>query len=174
MRAVLLAAVPGLVAGVLVLTVASKAALQLAVGVGVLVAVLLQVRRRAEGAGTTAWWPVIGVGATAGVLTTTTGTSGPPLVLWLEHRRATPGQTRDTLAAMFIGLNLMGAAAIAVLGQADQAFRPGTVGVLLAVAVTGHAAGRLLFHRLDARQFRLAGLSLCALAGLASIAAAVA
>ena len=95
-------------------------------------------------------------------------------MLWLEHRRATPGETRDTLAVMFIGLNLLGAATIAVLGQGEQAFRPGTVGALLAVAVTGHAAGRRLFHRLDARQFRIAGLSLSALAGVASIAAAVA
>src|SRR3712207_3729261 len=45
-RVVSLAAVPGIVAGVLVLAVVSKAALQLAVGVGVLVAVALQVLRR--------------------------------------------------------------------------------------------------------------------------------
>ena len=46
-RVVALAAVPGLLVGVLVLAAVSKPALQLAVGVGVLLAVGLQVLRRA-------------------------------------------------------------------------------------------------------------------------------
>ena len=176
-RAVTVAAAPGLAAGVLLLSVASKAALQLAVGIGVLLAVSLQVRRRradpADGPAHGASWTVLVVGLTAGVLTTTTGTNGPPLVLWLEHRRAAPGEMRDTLAAMFLALNLLGAATIALLGRGEQAVRPLPLALLLAVAVAGHVAGRRLFHRLDARQFRIAGLTLSALAGLASIAAGV-
>lgn len=176
-RAVTLAGVPGVVAGVLILAVVSKASLQVAVGVGVLVAVLVQVLRRPPAPGrvgaTVSRWPVFGVGLTAGVLTTTTGTSGPPLVLWLERRRATPGETRDTLAAMFLGLNLVGAAALAVSGSAGQAFRPDAVGLMLGLAFAGHLAGRRLFHLLDARRFRAAGLGLSALAGVASIAAAL-
>jgi hypothetical protein len=45
--------------------------------------------------------------------------------------------------------------------------------VLLAAAVVGHVAGRRLFHLLDVRRFRVAGLTLSALAGVASIVAAL-
>lgn len=173
-RTLVLAAVPGVLAGVLVLAVVSKAALQLAVGVGVLVAVGSQVLRRpAAGRTTGSWWTTLGVGLTAGVLTTTTGTNGPPLVLWLERRRVAPAEMRDTLAVLFLLLNLLGAAVLAVSGRAGQAFRPEVVLVLLAAAVAGHVLGRRLFHLLDVRRFRLAGLTLSALAGVASIAAAI-
>jgi uncharacterized membrane protein YfcA len=173
-RVVTLAAVPGVLAGVLVLAVVSKPALQLAVGVGVLAAVGLQVLRRpAHGRTTASWWTTLGVGLTAGVLTTTTGTNGPPLVLWLERRRPAPAEMRDTLAVLFLALNLLGAAVLAASGRAGQALRPDVVLVLLAAAVVGHVVGRRLFHLLDVRRFRVAGLTLSALAGAASIAAAL-
>lgn len=173
-RVVTLAAVPGVLAGVLVLAVVSKSALQLAVGVGVLAAVGLQVLRRpVPGRAMPSRWTTLGVGLLAGVLTTTTSTNGPPLVLWLERRQVAPAEMRDTLAALFLALNLLGAAVLTATGRAGQALRPEVVLVLLAAAVAGHVAGRRLFHLLDARRFRAAGLGLSALAGLASIAAAL-
>lgn len=172
-RVLVPAAVPGVVAGVLVLTVVSKAALQLVVGVGVLAAVGLQVLRRpGAGGARPSRWTTLGVGLLAGLLTTTTNTNGPPLVLWLERRQVAPAEMRDTLAALFLALNLLGAAVLAASGRVGQAFRPEVVLVLLAAAVVGHVAGRRLFHLLDARRFRAAGLTLSALAGVASIAAA--
>ena len=171
-RVVTLAAVPGVLTGVLVLAVVSKTVLQLAVGVGVLAAVGLQVLRRpVPGRTTASWWTTLGVGLTAGVLTTTTGTNGPPLVLWLERRQAPPAEMRDTLAVLFLALNLLGAAVLAASGRAAQALRPEVVLVLLAAAVVGHVVGRRLFHLLDVRRFRAAGLTLSALAGAASIVA---
>jgi uncharacterized protein len=173
-RVVVLAAAPGVVAGVLVLAVVSKSALQLAVGVGVLVAVGLQVLRRpVPGGARPSRWGTLGVGLLAGVLTTTTSTNGPPLVLWLERRRVPPAEMRDTLAALFLALNLLGAAVLTASGRVAQAFRPDVVLVLLAAAVVGHVAGRRLFHLLDVRRFRVAGLTLSALAGVASIVAAL-
>ncbi|MGR6966642.1 TSUP family transporter [Geodermatophilus sp. URMC 61] len=171
-RVVVPAAVPGVLAGVLVLAVVSKAALQLAVGVGVLVAVAIQVLRRpVPGRARPSRWATLGVGLLAGVLTTTTNTNGPPLVLWLERRRVPPAEMRDTLAAMFLALNLLGAAVLIASGRAAQALRPEVVLVLLAAAVVGHVAGRRLFHLLDVRRFRVAGLTLSALAGVSSIVA---
>ncbi|MGY1683593.1 TSUP family transporter [Geodermatophilus sp. SYSU D01176] len=173
-RVVTLAAVPGVVAGVLVLAVVSKSALQLAVGVGVLAAVALQVLRRPHaGRARPSRWVTLGVGLVAGLLTTTTSTNGPPLVLWLERRQTPPAEMRDTLAALFLVLNLLGAAVLTATGRAGQALRPDVVLVLLAAAVVGHVVGRRLFHLLDARRFRAAGLGLSALAGLASIVAAL-
>ncbi|MDP9429979.1 MAG: TSUP family transporter [Actinomycetota bacterium] len=173
-RAVTLAAVPGVLVGVLVLAAVSKAGLQLVVGVGVLAAVGLQVLRRpVAGRATGSRWTTLGVGLTAGVLTTTTGTNGPPLALWLERRGTTPAEMRDTLAVLFLALNVLGTAVLTASGRAGQVLRPEVVLVLLAAAVAGHVVGRRLFHLLDVRCFRMAGLTLSALAGVASIAAAV-
>src|SRR3712207_4712093 len=125
-RVVVLAAVPGVVAGVLVLAVVSKPALQLAVGVGVLAAVALQVLRRpVPGQGTPSRWATLGVGLLAGVLTTTTSTNGPPLVLWLERRHVPPAGMRDTPPALFLALHLLGAAVLTAAGGGAQALRAG-------------------------------------------------
>jgi hypothetical protein len=173
-RVVTLAAIPGIVAGVLVLAVVSKAALQFAVGVGVLAAVALQVLRRpVPGRSMPSRGVTLGVGLVAGLLTTTTSTNGPPLVLWLERRQVPPAVMRDTLAALFLALNLLGAAVLTASGRAGQALRPDVLLVLLTAAVVGHVAGRRLFHLLDVRRFRVAGLTLSALAGVASIVAAL-
>jgi uncharacterized membrane protein YfcA len=137
----------------------------------VLAAVGLQVVRRGAAHGVPSLAGTAAAGLAAGVLTTTTGTNGPPLVLWLQRRGATPLETRDTLGALFLCLNLLGAAALAVTGRAGQAFRPEVVFPLLAVAVVGHAVGRRAFHRLDARRFGAAALAVSALAGAASVVA---
>jgi uncharacterized membrane protein YfcA len=173
-RALLLAGLPGVAAGVLVLAVVARPVLQVVVGLGVLAAVAFQLRPRALAGPPPRPWTTAAVGVVAGLLTTTTGTNGPPLVLWLERRRATPEQTRDTLGVLFLGLNLLGALALAVAGRAQSAFRPDVLAVLLAAAVVGHAAGRWLFHLLDARRFRAAALAVSALAGLASLVAGAA
>jgi uncharacterized protein len=139
----------------------------------VLAAVGLQVLRRpVPGRARPSRWATLGVGLVAGLLTTTTNTNGPPLVLWLERRQVPPAEMRDTLAALFLTLNLLGAAVLTASGRVGQALRPEVVLVLLAAAVVGHAAGRRLFHLLDVRRFRAAGLTLSALAGVASIVAA--
>lgn len=169
-RSVTLAAVPGLAAGTLVLVVVGTSALQIAVGVAVLAAVGLQALRRPVAGGTPpSRWTTLGVGLVAGVLTTTTGTNGPPLVLWLERRQAAPAEMRDTLAALFLALSVLGVGVLAVTGRIGSAVRPEVLPVLLIAAVVGHVAGRRLFHLLDARRFRGAGLALSALAGVASL-----
>jgi uncharacterized membrane protein YfcA len=174
---VVVAAVPGLVGGALLLGVVPKPVLQAVVGVGVLLAVALQVWRRPAPPG-----PVprraphgsaVAVGLLVGVLTTTTGTNGPPLVLWLERRRLAPADARRTISAVFLALNVLGAVALAAVGHGAGAARPALLAVLLACAVAGHVAGAGLFRRMDPRRFRVAGLVLCAVAGLAAIASAL-
>ena len=63
-------------------------------------------------------WAAPAAGFTSGALTTSTNTSGPPVVLYVLARGATPVQTRDTLTVTFIGFALLGGAALA-LGGAD-------------------------------------------------------
>jgi uncharacterized membrane protein YfcA len=124
------------------------------------------VRRAAHGS-------ALAVGLLVGVLTTTTGTNGPPLVLWLERRRLAPADARRTISAVFLGLNVLGAVALAAVGHGVGGTRPALLGVLLVCALAGHVAGAAVFRRMDPRRFRVAGLVLCTVAGLAAIASAL-
>lgn len=174
---VVVAAVPGLVGGALLLGVVPKPVLQAVVGVGVLVAVALQVWRRPAVAapvpGRVPHGSAVVVGLLVGVLTTTTGTNGPPLVLWLERHRLDPADARRTISAVFLALNVLGAVALAAVGHGVTGARPVLLGVLLVCAVVGYAAGAVVFRRMDPRRFRVAGLVLCAVAGLAALASAL-
>jgi uncharacterized membrane protein YfcA len=170
-------ALPGLAAGALILAALSKPTLQIAVGLAVLVAVALQARAQAtrpdEAPSSEPVWATPAVGFTSGVLSTTTGTSGPPLVLWFHHLRFTPAEVRDTLAAAFLGLNAFGAVALAAFG--DGLAVPGwlRIAVLVGLAVAGQVIGRALFERLDAGYFRVIGLAVVAAAGVGSVVAGV-
>jgi hypothetical protein len=104
----------------------------------------------------------------------TTGTSGPPLLLWFDHIGASPGQLRDSLGASFLALNALGAIALLAPGGAGLSIDPGPVALLLVLTVAGQLAGRALFLRMDAARFRAVGLALVVVTGLASIVAGVA
>lgn len=169
-------AVPGLGAGVILLAIASLEALQIAVGVVVLAAVLGGVgqppralaRPAADGP------PALGragTGLAAGLLTTSTGTSGPPLVLWLSRIGASPTEMRDSLAAAFLALDALAVIALALPGGADLELDAGTTTLLLAATLTGQLFGRAVFVRLDAQWFRRIGFALIVVTGIASVAA---
>jgi uncharacterized membrane protein YfcA len=174
---VLLAAVPGLVAGALILERISKPALQVVVGVAILAAVALQQRAAGRPAPrATAERPrtaTVLTGLATGVLTTTTGTNGPPLVIWLQRAAATPAQIRDTLAAGFLALSAAGAIVLALTLDEPQQLELDIVVPLLGLVLAGQVLGRLAFERLDHTRFRQAGLALVLVAGVASIVAGV-
>lgn len=172
------AAIPGALAGALVLRVISQPALQVMVGLAVLAAGLFQLRQQVRGQALLHRpppWATAGIGLTTGVLTTTTGVNGPPLVLWFQARGATPGQLRDTMAAAFLVLDVLGIAILGLLGQwrVDE-LSAAFVIVLVAATAAGQLLGRVLFHRLDPNRFRAAGLALVLIAGTASVVAGVA
>ena len=179
----LVVSVPGLLIGVLILEALSKPALQVLVGVAIVGAALLQLRfgapsRRRAVAGEP---PHRGsapetalTGLLTGTFTTTTGTNGPPMVLWLQRAGATPAEMRDTLAGAFLVLNVAGAVVLAVAAGARQQLELDVVVPLLAALVAGQLLGRLAFERIDPVRFRQAGLALVLAAGVASIAAGLA
>jgi uncharacterized membrane protein YfcA len=137
-------AAPGALAGVAVLRALSPVALQAAVTGGVLGT--LAARRLA---GRHLHMPAFAAGFTAGALTTSTTTSGPPLLLYLLGRGAEPARVRDSLTACFVGLSALGAVALLVTGTPavpDAAL----VAALLPAAAVGHLAGRRVFARLAA------------------------
>jgi uncharacterized membrane protein YfcA len=139
-------AVPGAVAGVAVLRALDPVALQVAVSVGV-VATLIA-RRLAAGRTTPGWAAPI-AGFTAGGLTTSTTTSGPPMLVYLLGRELTPAQLRDTMPVCFLGLSVVGALALLVTKTHGAVPDATLVAILVPVVAVSHVAGRPLFSALE-------------------------
>lgn len=170
----LVLAIPGLALGVLVLSALDKEPLQVAVGISVLAAVALMARPRAlpphRPDGQRAPIGDSAVGLTVGVLTTSTSVNGPPLLLWLLAKGATPVEVRDTLALAFVSLNLAGLAVL-VVAEGGLGVLDADVLLLLPLTAAGWLAGRLVFRGLDPQRFRTLNLGLAAAAGVASLVA---
>ncbi len=166
-----LGAVPGVVAGVLVLRAFSKEALQVTLGAAVLLTALSQVRQARPEPRAPGERAGVAVGALAGVLTTSVTISGPPLVLWLQRAGVPRRQTRDTLIACFLLLNILGSGALLAFGQLEVAGGVADLVLLLGAAALGQLAGRYVFDRLSERRFRDLGLALAVAAGTASLVA---
>ena len=75
-----------------------------------------------------------------GVLTTSTSVNGPPLLLWLLAKGATPVEVRDTLAFAFVLLNLAGLAAV-VVAEGGLDVIDADVALLLPLTARGMAGG---------------------------------
>jgi uncharacterized protein len=174
----LLAALPGLVAGLVLLAALSKEALQIAVGLAVILAGALQLSRRRAGAGgrqraelpEAAGW---GAGFLSGALTTSISVSGPPIVLWLEAHGIGPSEFRASLAASFLALNLTGWAML-IAAEGSPSVDAGVVAPLLGVVVVGYALGTLAFRRLGSERFFAIALALVMGSGAASLVAGLA
>jgi uncharacterized protein len=168
----LLAALPGLGVGAVALTQLSKQALQVAVGVAVVAVAAWQMRRRRRGADPHRV-PSGLAGFLSGALTTSINVSGPPVVLWLESRGASPEEFRASLAATFLVLDVAGAAVL-LAGEESASIDAGRVGPLLALVLVGYALGAWAFRRLDRERFYTLVLALVACTGVASIVAGLA
>jgi uncharacterized membrane protein YfcA len=171
----LLAALPGLGAGLVLLAAMSKPALQLCVGAAVVAAAAVQARG-ARASAPAAREPTLraacAVGMASGALTTSTTVSGPPIVLWLQAQGVSPAELRASLAASFLCLSAAGAGLLAADGA--LAAEPAVVVPLLGVTALGHVLGARLFRGLDSSRFRAAVLTLVLATGFASIVAGIA
>jgi uncharacterized protein len=167
-------ALPGLAAGALLLSVLSKAVLQVAVGVLVVAATVLQGRRAAPDPAPSRPATAVATGLATGTLTTATSVSGPPLVLWLDAQGARPAELRASLAASFLALNLAGALVLLAAGSLRSPADLDVVAALLALTAAGHLTGAWVFRRLEQRRFRAIVLALVGCAGAASVVAGLA
>lgn len=167
-------AVPGVVAGLLALRSLDSTALQVGVTLGVFATLAVRAlarRRRDGGAGEPAWWAAPATGFASGALTTSTNTAGPPVVLYMLTRGATPVQTRDTLTATFVGFSALGMAALALSGTEGAIPHASALAALVPAVVIGHLAGRPIFARIADHHYEpvlTAVLIATALAGLAT------
>jgi uncharacterized protein len=167
--------VPGLVAGVFILLALSKPSLQVFVGVAVLAAVGVRLYDHGRPTGELPLYARPAAGFAAGALTTTTGTNGPPLILMLERLGVAPAEFRDTIAALFLALDVAGTLALLAISPESLAL-PGVVAllVLLLLVALGRTVGRAIFERLNAESFRIAVLCLIVANAFASIVAGLA
>jgi uncharacterized membrane protein YfcA len=143
--AIVAAALPGAVLGVAVLRALDPVALQFAVTAGVLAT--LAARRLASGRHTPFWGAPV-AGLFAGGLTTSTTTSGPPLLVYLLGRDLTPERLRDTLPVCFLGLSVVGVVALLVTRTHGAVPTATQIAVLVPVVIAAHLAGRPLFRML--------------------------
>ncbi len=164
--------IPGVVAGLLALRALDSTALQVGVTLGVFATLAVRAlarRRHDAGAGKPPRWAAPTAGFASGALTTSTNTSGPPVVLYMLARGATPVQTRDTLTVTFVGFALLGAAALALGGTETP--DAAALAALAPAAVAGHLLGRPVFARFAEDRYEpvlTAVLIASALAGLAT------
>jgi uncharacterized membrane protein YfcA len=170
----LVAALPGLAVGAVALALLSKEALQVAVGIAVILAAAWQLSRRSArdpSASHRALPPAAGwaAGFASGALTTSISVSGPPIVLWLEAHGVRPEEFRASLAASFLVLNLAGGAVLLV--AEGSTLDADVVLPLLGLVVAGYALGTMAFRRLEGDRFFALALALVACTGAASLAA---
>jgi uncharacterized membrane protein YfcA len=142
---------PGLALGAIALRELSDRLLSAFVGLAVLAALALRLRCNGRCRGRAPLqrrWQTAAAGAASGALSTSTSLSGPPLVFYLLARGASPDQMRDTLAAIFVALALLGAPALVIAGTFEM---PDGLWVLLASAAAGQVVGRRGFAWLGDR-----------------------
>lgn len=148
---ILVAAAIGMPLGLLVLTSWSDQALSILVGAVVLTSTFIVWRQPTVPGG----WPALAtIGVLVGVLTTATGTNGPPLVAAFQSLGYPPRPFRATLASIFTGCGLVSLGLFAVGGEVSWlALRLGLVGIP-GVAV-GWWLGDRAFRRVPAERFRV-------------------
>jgi uncharacterized protein len=111
-------------------------------------------------------------GFVAGVLSTSTSTSGPPIVIALSGKDLTPAAFRGTISAIFLVQGSIAMVAFALGGQitsgALSVAAAGLPGLLL-----GSYAGEHGFQRLDAATFRRIVFAMLLLSGAVSLVGAL-
>ena len=159
-------AVIGMPFGLYLSAVASDAALRIALGTSTLLAVLVMFVRR--GSVTNNVWRDGFFAWVSGVLNTSIGTNGPPLVFALEGRRLRPDGFRGTLAAVFAVSGLATCALLAL----DHRYENSTlvyVAVSLPTWFLGTIAGRRLANAINEQQFAVVVRVLLVVTGVAML-----
>jgi uncharacterized membrane protein YfcA len=163
------AAVVGMPIGLLVITRVPEEPLQVVIAVTVLVFTTVLWRR--VRLPTDSLPAEVGVGFTSGMLSTSTGMSGPPLVIALQARGVAPSAFRATLAIVFVCGSAISLLLFWSRGlMTDEALRVAVAG--LPGLLVGIIVGELAFRRVDHERFRrIVLVLLVASAVLALIAA---
>lgn len=163
------AAILGMPLGLLVLTQVEERVLTLLIAAAVILFAVLLWRglRLPRHRGTDAV-----AGFAAGILSTSTGTSGPPIVIALSAKEMQPTVFRATISVIFLVQGSSALVAFAVGGQVTMdAFAVALAG--LPGLVLGSIVGERGFRRLDASRFRAVVLGMLFVSGVVALLGAV-
>jgi uncharacterized membrane protein YfcA len=167
--------VPGVLVGAWLLDVVGGASLQVALGLVVLASAAWQARARRRGHHPTRPFAFDGAllptGFVSGILNGSISTGGPPLAIWMQSVRSTPDQIRHTLAIVFLAMNAIAIASVAVVSSPviDGEARAALAAALAGVPV-GYVAGRSVLDRIDRDRFATIFAAAVAVVGAASLA----
>lgn len=170
-RPALLAAIPGLPIGALIVAVVPGTAMRVGTGVIVSTIVLVRLARRSRPPhpSSTGRGAALIAGLAVGVLTTSTTTSGQPLAIWLTARKMRPEAIRDVVTVIFLTLDVIGIFILVGVAGSDSLANAGWIPVLIPVAALGHFLGRGIFLRLPARAYEPIVLGTALASGLLAI-----
>lgn len=150
-------ALPGALLGVAVLRSLDAVALQVLLSIGVVTTLVVRhmlssgaavVPVLHDGPRPRPAWSAPLAGLLSGALSTSTSTSGPPLLLHLLGRGARPSVVRDTLTTCFVALGLITPIALLVTRSTEAIPDLGLAAALVPAALLGHLAGRRVFQAL--------------------------
>jgi len=165
-----LAAFVGMPLGLWILNVVSDKTLRLTLGIAVLIATALLVRRiNLAHVGPTL---DVGMGFISGVLNTSLSTNGPPLVFDLQARQLQPKEFRATISAVFAVSNVVGLSLFIADGKITIDGMHVAL-VALPAWVVGQALGWPIRKHVDGERFRVMVLILLFVAGTTAILFAV-
>lgn len=140
----------GLPIGLLLLAYASGATLSVLMAitvVGALVAVSLAIRLPSG------WPTTASTGFLSGVLLTSTGMNGPPLVMGMASFQDDPRRFRGTLQAVLFTQDAVGVIGFLIIGHVSRdALMVGAIGAI--VSPLGWLIGDRVFHRIPVKAFR--------------------
>ena len=161
-----LAAFVGMPFGLVILNIVPDRSLKIALGVAVLVATVLLVRRinlSHVGPGLD-----MGAGFLSGLLNTSLSTNGPPLVFVLQARHLAPDEFRATLTGVFALSNIVGLGLFLLDGKVTA---EGLKAALIAVPAwaLGQLLGWPVRKHVHGERFRLMVLGLLFVAGTSTI-----
>jgi len=163
------AAILGMPLGLLVLTQVEERALTLLIAAAVILFAVLLWRglRLPRHRGTDAV-----AGFAAGILSTSTGTSGPPIVIALSAKEMQPAVFRATISVIFL---VQGSAALVAFALGGQVTMDALAVALAGVPglVLGSIVGERGFRRLDAQTFRSVVLGMLFFSGVVALLGAV-
>lgn len=169
-RRLVIGAFAGMPLGIWVLVAVSDRALRVALGIAVLGATVLLVRRVSlQHLGAPFDYAA---GFLSGVLNTSLSTNGPPLVFGLQARGVPPERFRSTITMVFLVCNVGGLALFAFDGKFTN---DGLAGAALACPAwaLGIAAAAPVRRHVHGERFRWMVLGLLAAAGVLAIVAAL-
>jgi uncharacterized protein len=165
-------ALVGSLAGVRILTSLDSRYIKLVAGI-VVVAFAIMVARGFVIPGIRSRLAPIVAGFSSGALGSSTGMSGPPVVLFLTDRAPEPRVFRASITAYFTATNLVGIALVTRTGAVGRR-EFGIALALLPFALFGRRVGQHLHDRVNQVQFRRITLGLLVITGTSGVITALA